>query len=257
MRSQEMEILFISKKQFKLFRKFLPAPGNAEKIDARTALSCAIWVIKGAYRWSDIPKKYGNFDSIRKRFSRWSKNGLFRKAFSALVKRARKRSEAMVDSTTVKVHRTAASLKSDGLSREIGRSVGGLTTKIHFLATTDKIPLDFSLTGGQVSDSREGEKLIRKNIFRFKTLLADKAYDTDSIRKFLSEERKKVCIPPKSNRKNPPPFDPKQYKKRSTIENMFSRLKDWRGIAMRFCRSVHMFDSFVCVALITIFSDVR
>ena len=34
---------------------------------------------------------------------------------------------------------------------------------------------------------------------------------------------------------------------------MFGQLKDWRGIAMRFCRCAHTFDSFVCLALIQIF----
>lgn len=252
-----MEILFISKKLFNRFKKFLPVPGNAEKIDRRTVLSCAIWVIEGGRSWSDIPEKYGNFDTIRKRFSRWSKSGRFRTVFFSLAGKAKKKSEAMIDSTVVKAHRTAASLKSDGKPREIGRSVGGLTTKIHFLATTGKIPLDFTLTGGQVSDSKEGEKLIRKNVSRFKTLLGDKAYDTDKIRDFLKEERKEACIPPKCNRKNPVPYDTVMYKRRSVIENMFGRLKDWRGIATRYCRSAHIYDSFVCVALVTIFSDVR
>ncbi len=163
----------------------------------------------------------------------------------------------MIDSTIVKVHRTASSMRTDGLPREIGRSVGGLTTKIHLLANIEKIPLDFSLTGGQVNDSKEGKKLIGKNYSRFTTLLADKGYDTDKIRLILTEKRKYACIPAKSNRKFPEEHDRKLYKRRSIIENMFGRLKDWKGISMRFCRCAHTFDSSVCLALITIFLNVR
>ena len=251
-----MEIPLISKRQFNRFKKFLPAPGNAEKILAIVVISCAIWVIKNCRSWRDIPVTYGKYNTIRKRFSRWSKSGKFREVFEALATKFGKRNTATLDSTIVKVHRTAASLKHDGCPREIGRSVGGLTTKIHLLANIDEKPLDFILSGGQASDAKEGERLLKRNLHRIKKLLADKAYDTDKIRSQLKAANKVSCIPPKCNRKNPDTYDRELYKSRAVIENMFGRLKDWRGIAMRYCRSAHIFDSFVCIALVTIFFDV-
>ena len=252
-----MEIPLISKRLFNRFRKHLPAPSNAEKISPRIILSCAIWIFRYGRSWREIPEIYGNFDSIRRRFSRWSKIGVFRETFFHLVARAKRHAPAMIDSTIVKAHRTAASMRADGLPREIGRSVGGLTTKIHLIANIEKIPLDFSLTPGHAADSKAGEKLIQKNAFRFKTLLADKGYDTDRIREDLKSQGKIACIPPKSNRKDPVYYDKELYKKRSAIENMFGQLKDWRGIAMRFCRCAHTFDSAVCLALNIIFLYVR
>ena len=136
-------------------------------------------------------------------------------------------------------------------------ALGGLTTKIHLIANIEKMPLDFTLTGGQVNDAKEGYFLIKRNDFRMKYLLADKAYDTDKIRGLCASSKTETCIPPKSNRKCPAEYDPELYKKRRIIENMFGRLKDWRGIAMRFCRCAHTFDSFVCLALIQIFFYVR
>ena len=251
-----MKIPLLSKRQYNRFKKVLPAPGNAEKILAIIVISCAIWVIRYGHSWSDIPITYGKYNTIRKRFSRWSRDGRFREAFKLLVAKVGKRNIAMIDSTIVKAHRTAASMKKDKEDRKIGRSVGGLTTKIHLLANIDKKPLDFTLTGGEASDAKEGVEIIEKNLRIIKKLLADKAYDTDQIRRSLKDARKEACIPPKSNRKNPMAYDRTLYKKRSNIEIMFSRLKDWRGIAMRYCRSAHMFDSFVCIALITLFFDV-
>ena len=252
-----MEIPLISKRQFNRFKKFLPAPSNAEKINARIVISCANWVIRNGRSWSEIPEKYGKSDSIRRCFVRWSKIGIFRKIFDSLASKAGKNNIAMIDSTTVKAHRTAASMRHDGEPKQLGRSAGGLTTKIHLIANIEKIPLAFTLTGGQVNDAKEGYSLIKRNNFRLKHLLADKAYDTDRIRKLCASTKTETCIPPKSNRKFPAKYDPQLYKERRIIENMFCLLKDWRGIAMRFCRCAHTFDSFVCLALIQIFLYVR
>lgn len=111
---------------------------------------------------------------------------------------------------------------------------------------------DFSLAGGEVNETKEGEALLCRTYFRIKVLLGDKAYDTDKIRKSCAELVIKACIPPKSNRKNPAAFDKVLYKERRVIENMFGQLKDWHGIAMRFCRSAHAFCSLVCLGLIQI-----
>ncbi len=252
-----MEIPLISKRQFNRFKKILPVPSPAERIRAIVVISCAIWVFRNGLSWREIPEIYGKFDTIRKRFSRWSKQDLFRKVFYFLVSKLKILNAAMLDSTTVKAHRTSASMACDGLPRQIGRSVGGLTTKIHLLATIEKMPLDFSLTGGQVNDGKEGYDLLQRNGFKIKTLLADKAYDTNKIRNLLSANYAEACIPLKRNRKISAEFDQELYKKRSGIENMFAKLKDWRGIAMRYCRCCHTFDSAVCLALIIIFFNVR
>ncbi len=163
----------------------------------------------------------------------------------------------MIDSTFSKAHRTACSLKSDGHPRQIGKSKGGYTTKIHMLANIEEKPLDFAITGGEVNDAKEGVKLIAANLDRTKALLADKAYDTNEIREMLARKKIKICIPPKSNRKIQYPYDKALYKKRAKIENMFGKLKDWLGIALRRCRCAHIFDSYICVALTMTFFCVR
>ena len=86
-----------------------------------------------------------------------------------------------------------------------------------------------------------------------KKLLADKAYDSDLFRNFLASRRIAACIPAKSNRKSPTPHDAKLYGKRHKIENMFARLKDWKGIAFRSNRCAHTFQSFVALALTYLF----
>ena len=128
-----MEIPLISKRQFNRIKKYLPDTSIAEKIDRRIAISCGIWIIKKGYSWSELPKKYGKFDTIRKRFCRWNKKRKLKEAFNGLFSHIKKRSSAMLHSTIIKAHRTVSSMRSDKLPRQIGRSVGGLTTKIYIL----------------------------------------------------------------------------------------------------------------------------
>ena len=100
-------------------------------------------------------------------------------------------------------------------------------------------------------------KIRMNHIYYIKKMLADKAYDTDSIRKTLDSQQVESCISSKSNRQTKIQHDQGLYKKRSNIEIMFGRIKDWRGIATRYCRCAHTFDSFVCIALIMLFFCVR
>ena len=84
-------------------------------------------------------------------------------------------------------------------------------------------------------------------------LLADRGYDATWFRHGLREKGIIACIPSKRNRKKPYPYNKKSYKKRHLIENTFSKLKDWRRIAMRYDRCAHTFFSAICIAVVTIF----
>ena len=66
-----------------------------------------------------------------------------------------------------------------------------------------------------------------------KRLLADKAYDADSLRQWLEKEKIKAVIPSSAARRTPYPLDRKAYRRRNVIERLFCRLKNWRRIATR------------------------
>ena len=85
------------------------------------------------------------------------------------------------------------------------------------------------------------------------TLIADRGYDSDALRKALAERGIKACIPGRVNRREPIVYDAELYKRRNLIERMFGRLKDWRRIATRYDRCAHTFYSAICVAATVIF----
>lgn len=69
-----------------------------------------------------------------------------------------------------------------------------------------------------------------------KRLIADKAYDADSLRHWLKARRVKAVIPSTATRAVPYPLDRQAYARRNLIERLFCRLKNWRRLATRYDR---------------------
>ena len=113
-------------------------------------------------------------------------------------------------------------------------------------------PLNFFLSPGQMSDAK-GALVLLASLPDAKRLLGDKGYDADWLREELKIQGVRVCIPARSGRKRPTSHNRKLHKKRCRIENAFARLKDWRGIAMRYMRCGDLFLSAIALAAAVIF----
>ncbi len=112
----------------------------------------------------------------------------------------------------------------------MGRSRGGLTTKINAVVDARGRPIRFALTPGQVHDSQAASELLEP-LPGGCVVLGDKAYDSDDIREQIEEAGAIANIPPKANRRAPPPFDAKLYKQRNLIERFSNKIKHFRRIA--------------------------
>ncbi|EYD76555.1 Mobile element protein [Rubellimicrobium mesophilum DSM 19309] len=80
-------------------------------------LSGIIHVQRNGLRWQDAPAIYGPHKTLYNRFVRWSRLGVFARIFRALAQPGREGDTLMIDSTHLKVHRTAASLRKGGFAR--------------------------------------------------------------------------------------------------------------------------------------------
>jgi transposase len=115
----------------------------------------------------------------------------------------------------------------------MGRSRGGLTTKIHALVDADGRPIGIDLTPGQAHDSKMAEPML-SDIGKGTILLADRAYDTNALRDFAKKKRAWANIPAKQNRKESFPLSSWVYRQRNLVERFFNKLKHFRGSATRY-----------------------
>lgn len=105
------------------------------------------------------------------------------------------------------------------------------------------------MTPGNVADISMAIPLLAA-VARPKRLLADKAYDADSLRKWLKQRKIKAVVPSTASRRTPYPLDAKAYKRRNFIERMFCKLKNWRRVATRYDRHAQNYLSGLALAAI-------
>ena len=134
-------------------------------------------------------------------------------------------------------------------SSSIGKTRGGLNTKIHAIVGTDLRPVAFLLSAGNVDDCTEAVPLLKLlPDLKDCDILADKAYGTKEIRAYLHDQSARYTIPPKVNTKQPWPFDKETYKRRNVIERFFNRLKEFRRAETRYDKRDDSFLAFVMLA---------
>jgi len=127
---------------------------------------------------------------------------------------------------------TLSRSKKRGAEQAIGRSRGGLTTKIHAAVDALGNPVRLLLSAGQKSDIGQSIALIEG--FDFQVLLGDKGYDAQSLEDKVVEKQAVACIPSRKNCKVQRDYDKHLYKERNLVERFFNLLKHFRRIATRY-----------------------
>ena len=133
----------------------------------------------------------------------------------------------------------------------MGRSRGGLTTKIHAVVDALGLPIKLSLSEGQAYDGHQAKTLLG-DLPPQAMVLADRAYDADAIRKLIANHNAWANIPPMSQRRFKPAFSKYLYKMRNLVERFFNKLKQFRRVATRYDKLLVTFMGFVKIAAIAI-----
>ncbi|WP_197426461.1 IS5 family transposase [Microbacterium sp. PAMC 28756] len=241
--------------------------------DHRTVVEGIIYRYRTGIAWRDLPGCFGPWQTVWKRHRRFSGDGTWDKIHSVLLAHADAAGlidwEVSVDSTINRAHQHATNLPRDtggpdefytNLRIEppdhaIGRSRGGLSTKIHHLCDGNMRPLVMLLGPGQGGDSPMFEHVM--NALRVPRLgggrprtrpdraLGDKAYSSRANRKLLRRRGIQAVIPERddqiANRKRrgakggrPVTYDTEAYKRRNVVERGFNIFKQWRALATRY-----------------------
>jgi transposase len=181
------------------------------------------------------------------RFSRWRSKGVWQRVVDALAGQT-EIEHVLIDSTIVRAHLAfGRSYKKSG-PQALGRSRGGLSTKLHLAIDSTGRPSRLIVTEGQVADISCATQLIEH--LRTGAVIADKGYDSDAFVQAIRATRAKVVIPPRSNRKTKRRYDRGLYRTRNLVERFFNRIKHFRRVSTRYDKladSYLVFASLACV----------
>ncbi|MFI1015980.1 IS5 family transposase [Streptomyces sp. NPDC020965] len=252
--------------------------------DHREVIDAIAFKYRTGTPWTELPERFGSWKGAHNRLRIWAVDGTWEKVFTALLAQADADGDldwvVAVDSTIVRAHQHAAEPVKRGAPagepdhHALGRSRGGLTTKIHLAADGRRRPLAFAVTPGQFGDAPAFEQVmarirVPRPIGRPRTtpdaVLADKAYSSRAIRRHPRRRGIRAVIPQPAdqaaNRKRlgsrggrPPAYDRETYRQRNTVERAINKIKQWRGLATRYDKTATIYLAGLHLAAIHIWS---
>ncbi|MFJ2027852.1 IS5 family transposase [Streptomyces sp. NPDC087897] len=232
--------------------------------DHRRTQEAIAWKYRTCSPWRDLPDELGSFQTAHKRLLEWALDSTWERILAALLAAADGADDigwaVSVDSTVCRAPQHAAGARKKGApdraepyDHALGRSHGGLSTKVHLASDARARPLALRVTAGQAGDAPAFETIMaaicvaRNSPGRPRTrpdaVLADRAYSSRAIRSHLRQRGIHAVIPQPSDQighrlrrgsagGRPPAFDTEAYKQHNSVERCINRLKQWSGLAM-------------------------
>jgi transposase len=126
-------------------------PRGVRRVNDRRVLNGIFWVLRSGAPWRDLPETYGPRTTCYNRFVRWRRAGVWDQIMDALAA-GHDAAVQMIDTSVVRVHQHGTCI-ADNNHQDMGRSRGGLTSKIHAV-DANGLPVHLALTPGEAYDNR-------------------------------------------------------------------------------------------------------
>jgi transposase len=121
-------------------KPFLPnKPRGVQRVNDRRVLNGVFWVLRSGAPWCDLPDNFGPYTICYNRFVRWRRAGVWDCIMNSLSL-AHDAGVQMIDTSIVRVHQHGACITRNR-RQSMGRSRGGLTSKIHAVVDPNGLPM--------------------------------------------------------------------------------------------------------------------
>jgi len=229
-----MPRLLLKDEEWSKLRVIMLDQGIYDKANLRMTVEGILYKLRVGCPWRDVPQEFGYWNSIFKRFSSWSVKGKLSKIFKSVSNKS-DHEWTFLDGSIVKAHQHSSGARKEA-ETAIGKSVAGNTSKIHLAVDSMGLPIHFEITGGEVHDSKIAPELRELTIHKdCDYYIADRGYDSETLRRKIRQLGSGPVIPRKRNSKiGNDDIDWCLYKYRHLVENAFARLKHFRSIATRY-----------------------
>ena len=188
--------------QMARLRAALSEEPRQPRVDNRRLLSGIVFVNRSGMHGCDSLKEYAPHKTLYNRWERWGEREVFLRMTGGLAAASATPKTIMINTTCLKAHLTASSLRVKKGSRAADRSHqglswacrrGGMNTKLHAVTDANSRPLSFFMTAGQVSEYA-GAAAPLDDLPKARWLLGDRGYDADWIRDALQAKGIEPCI---------------------------------------------------------------
>ncbi len=195
-------------------------PRGVPRVDDRRVISGIFHILRTGMPWRDLPERCGPYTTVCNRYNRWAKQGVRERLFGALATGS-PGSLHLLDASVVRAHQHAAGGKKGGPDHAIGRSRGGLSTKIHVVVDGRGLPRRFALTPGQASDKAAVPALL-DGLEPARDTVADRGYDARAILKLIADHGSCPHIPTQRDRREQRSASHDLYRQRNLVERFFN-----------------------------------
>jgi transposase len=151
-----------------------------------------------------------------------------------------------IDATYIKVHQDACRHTLRPEERGLGKTKGGRNSKVHACVNGKGKAVKLMLLPGNEHEVKTAHAIVGN--MKNKIILADRGYDSDEFRQFVSANGGVALVPGKSNRRGTVFYIPEIGRKRHVVENFFARIKRFRRVNTRYDRLVCTYMSFLALA---------
>jgi len=134
-------------------------PRSEPRVDDRPVLKGIFWVLRSSAPRRDLPVRFGPYTTCYNSFVRWRRAVVWDQIMDALAA-AHTAAVQMTDTSIVRVHQHGACIARNR-EQSMGRSRGGLTSKIHAVVDTKGLPVRLALTMGEAHDNRRQSHVSR------------------------------------------------------------------------------------------------